>query len=208
MNDNLVPLISETEIAATVRRLAQAIDRDYAGQSLVVVAVLKGAFIFMADLIRQIQTPIQRVELIRLSSYRAGTTSSGQVQVISELSPELVAHQSVLLVEDIVDTGRSTSVALERLRQQQPGSLKLCSLLDKPSRRVVPVTIDYLGLTVEDQFIVGYGLDWNERYRQLPGIFVVKTDAGGRECCTPSSSGVGVQATGKGAESPGHPYPT
>ena len=176
MNSKLVPYISADEIAATVKTLAQAIDADYAGQSLVIVAVLKGAFIFVADLIRQLQTPINRVELIRLSSYGAGTTSSGQVKILSDLPPEAIAHQPVLLVEDIVDTGRSTTVAIELLQQHQPASVKLCSLLDKPSRRIVPVAIDYLGLTIEDRFVIGYGLDWDERYRELPGIYVVEDE--------------------------------
>ncbi|MBD2259610.1 hypoxanthine phosphoribosyltransferase [Pseudanabaena sp. FACHB-2040] len=170
----LVPLISQAEIADTVARLAQTLDQDYAGKSPVVVGVLKGAFIFLSDLIRQMQTPIQRVELIRLSSYGAATNSSGNVKVLMDLPPDLVAGQDVILVEDIVDTGRSTSVALANLAACGPASLKLCSLLDKPSRRQVAITIDYLGLTIPDRFIVGYGLDRNEQYRQLPGIFVME----------------------------------
>ncbi|MBD0335420.1 MAG: hypoxanthine phosphoribosyltransferase [Cyanobacteria bacterium Co-bin13] len=170
----LVPLISQAEIADTVARLAQTLDQDYANKSPVVIGVLKGAFIFLSDLIRQMQTPIQRVELIRLSSYGAATTSSGNVKILMDLPPDLIAGQDVILVEDIVDTGRSTSVALANLAACSPASLKLCSLLDKPSRRQVPVTIDYLGLTIPDRFIVGYGLDMDEQYRQLPGIFVVE----------------------------------
>lgn len=174
MNPKLVPYISEVEIAKTVQTLAQQIDQDYAGQPIIVVAVLKGAFIFVADLIRKLKTPIHRVELIRLSSYGAGTTSSGQVKVLSDLPPAAIAQQHVLLVEDIVDTGRSTTVAINLLKQHNAASIKLCSLLDKPSRRVVPVHIDYLGITIEDRFVIGYGLDWDERYRELPGIYVVE----------------------------------
>lgn len=174
MTHRLVPYISEAEIAKTVETLAQTIDRDYEEQSLVIVAVLKGAFIFVADLIRKLKTPIQRVELIRLSSYGSGTTSSGQVKVLSDLSPEAIAHQHVLLVEDIVDTGCSTAVAIDLLQQHQPASLRLCTLLDKPARRIVSVPIDYRGITVENRFVIGYGLDWDERYRELPGIFVVE----------------------------------
>ncbi len=174
MTYRLEPYISEAEIAAAVATLAQAIDQDYGGQPLVVVAVLKGAFIFVADLIRQLKTPIQSVELLRLSSYGSRTTSSGQVNVLTDLSTETIAQHHVLLVEDIVDTGRSTSVAIALLKEHNPASIKLCSLLDKPSRRIVPVSIDYLGITIEDRFVIGYGLDWDERYRELPGIFTVE----------------------------------
>ena len=174
MNSKLVPLISADSIADAVQTLAQEIDQDCDGQPLVVLTVLKGAFIFTADLIRKIKTPISRVELIRLSSYGAGTTSSGQVKVLSDLAPEVIAHQHVLLVEDIVDTGRSTSTAIALLKQHHSASVKLCSLLDKPSRRIVPIQIDYLGFTVEDRFVIGYGLDWDERYRELPGIYGVE----------------------------------
>lgn len=176
MNAKLVPYISEAAIAEAVKTLADAVDQDYAGQSVVVVAVLKGAFIFVADLIRQLKTPVERVELIRLASYGAGTTSSGEVKVLSDLGVDAIAHRHVLLVEDIVDTGRSTTVALDLLKQQNPASIKLCSLLDKPSRRIVPVAIDYLGITIEDRFVIGYGLDWDERYRELPGIYVVEDE--------------------------------
>lgn len=162
-----------TTIQAKVQELAQAIDHDYAGQPLTVVAVLKGAFVFMADLTRALQTPINRIELIRLASYGSGTTSQG-VQVLTDIEPAAIAQKHVLLVEDIVDTGRSTTKALELLRQHQPASVKLCSLLDKPDRRIMPVEIDYLGFTVPDEFIVGYGLDWDERYRNLPGIHTVE----------------------------------
>lgn len=173
MGSHLTLLVSQQEIDATVRRLAQDIDRDYGDRSPVVVGVLKGSFIFLADLVRQIQTPIQRIELMRLSSYGAATTSSGAVKVLMDLPAELISGQDVILVEDIVDTGRSTAVALQNLVACHPASLRLCSLLDKPSRRQTPVPIDYLGLTVPDRFIVGYGLDKNEQFRQLPGIYAV-----------------------------------
>ena len=165
--------LSAATIQAQVQALAQAIDQDCAGQSLTLVAVLKGAFVFLADLMRALQTPLDRVELIRLASYGAHTTSQG-VQVLTDIDPAAIAQTHVLLVEDIVDTGRSTAKALDLLSQHQPASVKLCSLLDKPDRRLVPVEIDYLGFTVPDEFIVGYGLDWNERYRNLPGIHTVQ----------------------------------
>lgn len=174
MDNQWVVYISQEEIAQAVQTLADAIDQDYAGRSLVVVAVLKGAFIFVADLIRQMQTPVDRVELLRLASYGAGTTSSGQVKVLVDLPPGAVTDQHVLLVEDIVDTGRSTTVAMNLLKEQNPASVKLCSLLDKPSRRIVPMAIDYLGIPIEDKFVIGYGLDWDERYRDLPDIYIVE----------------------------------
>ena len=176
MTSKLVPLISEADIASAIQTLAKDIDQDYDGQPLVVVTVLKGAFIFAADLIRQITPPISRVELLRLSSYGSGTNSSGQVKILNDLAPKAIAHQHVLLVEDIVDTGRSTATAIALLKQHHPASVKLCSLLDKPARRIVPVEIDYLGFTIEDHFAIGYGRDWDERYRELSGIYAVEEE--------------------------------
>jgi hypoxanthine phosphoribosyltransferase len=173
MQAKLTPLIPPEEIAATVLRLGQRIDQDYAGREIVLIGVLKGSFVFLADLVRQMKTPVRRIEFMRLSSYGSGTVSSGTVNVQSDIAPQTIARQHVLLVEDIVDTGRSTTTALELLRDMQPASLKLVTLLDKPERREFPVTIDYLGMTIPDRFIVGYGIDWDEKYRQLPGIFAV-----------------------------------
>jgi hypoxanthine phosphoribosyltransferase len=173
LSSTLTPLITPDKITETVSHLAQTIDQDYQGQSLVVVGVLKGSFMFLADLIRQMQTPIQRIEFMRLASYGAGTVSSGTVEVSLAPTADSIREKPVLLVEDIVDTGRSTTTALELLGAMQPASLKLCALLDKPARRERPVAIDYLGMTIPDRFIVGYGIDWNEQYRQLPGIFAV-----------------------------------
>lgn len=176
--DQLVPLISQQEIADTVQRLAQELDRDYCDRNPVVIGVLKGSFIFLADLIRQMQTPIQRVELIKLSSYGAGMTSSGEVRMQMDVPAAVISGQDVIVVEDIVDTGLSTTKAFQVLSSHQPKSLKLCTLLDKPDRRQVPVTIDYCGITVPDQFIVGYGIDFDERYRQLPAIYAVEQISG------------------------------
>lgn len=174
MKHPLIPLISDVEIAATVQRLAREIDRDYAGRSPVLVGILKGAFIFLSDLVRQIKTPIESVEFIRLSSYGSSTLSSGCVEIVLGLTEELVRGRDILVVEDIIDTGLSPSTALEYLRHYQPNSLKLCALLDKPDRRKIPVEIDYLGLTVPDRFIVGYGIDFDGKYRQLPAIYTLK----------------------------------
>jgi hypoxanthine phosphoribosyltransferase len=176
MGKRLVPLISEREIAAVVKRLAQQIDRDYTDRAPIVVGVLKGSFVFLSDLIRQMQTPIRCIELLRLSSYGSATTSSGTVKVLMGLSEGALANEDVILVEDIVDTGLSTTTALELLKEHEPASLTLCSLLDKPDRRRMPVQINYLGMTIPDRYIVGYGLDMDEQYRQLPAIYVVEAE--------------------------------
>jgi hypoxanthine phosphoribosyltransferase len=174
MTPKLVPLISQAELAETVTRLAQTLDQDYAGQSLLAIGILKGSFIFLADLVREMQTPIHSIEFIRLSSYRSSTTTSGEASMMMGLSQDIVEDRNILLLEDIVDTGITTKTAMDYLQAYQPASLKLCTLLDKPSRRKVPVAIDYLGITVPDRFIVGYGIDFDQRYRQLPAIYYLE----------------------------------
>jgi hypoxanthine phosphoribosyltransferase len=163
-------LISRRKIASTVKRLAAAIQADYSGKNPLLVGILKGSFIFMADLVRQIDIPLE-VDFVRLSSYGSGTRSSGKITLIHEL-PSRIQGRHVVVVEDIVDTGLTTTFLCEYLRKKEPASLKLCTLADKPSRRQIPIQIDYLGFTVPDKFIVGYGVDWNEKYRNLPAICV------------------------------------
>ena len=170
MSSNLVHLISRAEIFSTVRRLALEIERDHQGSSLVMIGILKGSFIFLADLVRQIDIPIENIEFLRLSSYGSSMVSSGAATITMSLSEKAIAGKDIVLVEDIVDTGITTDTALRYLQNYQPASLRLCTLLDKPVRRQVPVKIDYLGLTVEDLFIVGYGIDFDQKYRQLPDI--------------------------------------
>lgn len=170
----LVPLLSETEISVAVHRLAQEIDQHYSGQSPILICMLKGSFMFFADLIRAIQTPLPTIEFMQVSSYGSGTVSSGEARMVLGIAPDLVTNQHVILVEDIVDTGTTTSTVMQLLNEYHPASLKLCSLLDKPSRRKTPVVIDYLGFTVPDRFIVGYGIDFNQQYRQLPAIYCVE----------------------------------
>lgn len=160
-------LISREEIAVAVKKLAAEISRDYLGKYPLLVGILKGSFMFLADLIRHLDFPLE-IEFVHVSSY-SGTQSSGEVcQMQGLLSP--IQGRDVLLVEDIVDTGLTTGVILDCLRQQMPASLKLCALTDKPARRRRPVTIDYLGFTVPNKFLVGYGLDLDEKYRNLPDI--------------------------------------
>ena len=165
-------LFTREEIEATVNKLADEIRRDYHAKHPVLIGVLKGSFMFMADLIRHLDFPLE-VEFIRLSSYGRGRESSGKIKVVQGLrSP--IKSRDVLVIEDIVDTGLTISFLLDYLNKKKPASLKLCALTDKPSRRQVPVTIDYLGLTVPNKFIVGYGLDWDEKFRNLPDICVLE----------------------------------
>ena len=176
MNRNLVHLISQAEIVSTVRRLAVEIDRDYQDRSLVLVGILKGSFIFLADLVREIEIPIANIEFLRLSSYGSSMVSSGEAKITMNLPAKALAGQDIVLVEDLVDTGITTDTALRYLQNYQPASLKLCALLDKPARRQVPVKIDYLGSTVRDLFIVGYGIDFDQKYRQLPDIYYLEEE--------------------------------
>nr|MBC8511976.1 hypoxanthine phosphoribosyltransferase [Dehalococcoidia bacterium] len=144
------------------------IKQDYQGKQPLLIGVLKGSFVFMADLIRQLELPVE-VDFVKLSSYGAGKETSGKVKVVQGLKTP-INSRDVLVVEDIVDTGLTLSFLLDYLRKKKPASLRLCALTDKPSRRQVPVTINYLGFTVPDKFIVGYGIDWNEKFRYLPDI--------------------------------------
>ena len=165
-------LFSRREIEATVSRLAAELTRDYHGKHPILISVLKGSFMFMADLIRLLDFPLE-VEFIRLSSYGGGKESSEKIKVVQGLHAS-IKDRDVLVVEDIVDTGLTTAFLLEYLRKKRPASLKICALTDKPSRRKVPVTIDYLGFTVPNKFIVGYGIDWDEKFRNLPDICVLE----------------------------------
>lgn len=163
---------SAEQLAARVREIGAAISRDYAGQSLVLVCVLKGSFVFTADLARAIDGNV-RIEFLGVQSYGEGTETSGQVQITQDLTRP-IEGEHVLLVEDIVDTGLTIAHLLELFRTRKPASLKVCALLHKPSRTRVEVPIDYLGFTIEDKFVVGYGLDFEQRHRNLPFIGVVE----------------------------------
>jgi len=165
-------LFRREEIEATVKRLAAEIKRDYQGKHPLLIGILKGSFMFMADLVRLLNFPLE-VEFIRLSSYGRGRSTPGEIKVVQGLhSP--IKGRDVLVIEDIVDTGLTISFLLDYLWKRKPASLKLCALTDKPSRRQVPVTIDYLGFTVPNKFIVGYGIDWDEKFRYLPDICFVE----------------------------------
>jgi len=165
-------LISRDEIAKAVDRLACEIKKDYQGKQPLFIGVLKGSFVFMADLTRQLDLPLE-LDFVRLSSYGAAKESSGKVRVVQGIKMP-VKGRDVLVVEDIVDTGITISFLLDYLKKKQPTSLKLCALTDKPPRHRAPISIDYLGFTVPDKFIVGYGLDFDERFRNLPDIYLIE----------------------------------
>ena len=161
-------LFSRDEITAVVKKLSIEIGREYRGKCPLLIGVLKGSFIFMADLIRSLDFPLE-VEFIELSSYGSSRESSGRVRMIKDLTAK-VRDRHILVVEDIVDTGITVSFLIDYLKKKKPASLKLCALADKSARRKVPLSVDYLGFTVPDKFIVGYGIDWDEKYRYLPDI--------------------------------------
>jgi len=163
-------LIGEDEIRAIVASLAGRISRDYADKHLLLVGVLKGSWVFLADLARALSIPCE-VEFVRMSSYRKGT-KPGELEILHDL-PTPIEDYDVLVVEDILDSGKTLSAMLRHLGEKKPRSLALCTLLDKPSRRMVPVQAGYVGREIPDAFVVGYGLDYAERYRSLPYIGVL-----------------------------------
>ena len=173
---DLTMLISRSVIEQTVARLAEEITNDYRGREMVAVGILKGAFIFMADLVRQIDIPLE-VDFVTVSSYGSGTESSRTVTMRQDLSTD-VKGKDVLVIEDIVDSGYTVCHVIEHLIARGAASVRLCALADKPSRRERPVAIDYLGFTVPDRFVVGYGLDFDNKFRYLPDIYALENHAG------------------------------
>ena len=165
------PLFSAEQIATRTRELGAQIRKDYAGKELVMVCVLKGASIFVADLVRAVELPLA-MDFIGLSSYGEATESSGVVKITSDLTKP-IENKHVVVVEDIIDTGLTMRYLLDNLATRHPASVKICSLLQKPSRSRTPIPISYLGFTVPDLFVIGYGLDAAERYRNLPFIGVL-----------------------------------
>ena len=165
-------LLSEEEIQEIVTRVGAEVSRDYRGKNLVLVSVLKGAVAFMADLMRAIDIPLS-IDFMVVSSYGNGTESSGKVKIIKDLDLDL-SGQDLLLVEDILDTGRTLYNLREILKMRSPSSIKICTFLDKPERRQADIAADYVGARVPDEFVVGYGLDYSQRYRNLPYLGVLK----------------------------------
>ncbi len=170
-NDIQKILISEEQLAAKVAELGAAISRDYEGKKLMILGVLKGSVVFMADLIRQITIPVE-MDFMAVSSYGAGVKTTGVVKILKDLD-RLIEGYHVLVVEDILDSGMTLSYLTELLRDRGPASVRIATLLDKPERRKVDIAPDYVGFTVPDEFVVGYGLDYAELYRNLPYVGIL-----------------------------------
>lgn len=165
-------MIPEQELAKRICELGRTISEDYAGKSIYMIVILKGSVFFAAELAKRIDLPVF-MEFMKVTSYENGTVSSGKVTITLDLE-ESLEGKDVLIVEDIIDTGHTLSCLLQELGKRNPASLRLCTLLDKPERRVTPVNADYTGFTIPDKFVVGYGLDYAQKYRNLPYIGVVE----------------------------------
>ena len=167
-DDRLAPLLSQEQIASIVEDLADQISRDYDQRELVLVCVLKGAFMFLSDLIRHLRVPVQ-IDFVRLASYGSSIQTSGRVEITKDIEIS-IEGKDVLIVEDIIDSGRTIQFLKDRLTLARPHSVKVCTLLDKKARREVTMETDYVGKEIDNLFVVGYGIDFNERYRNLPEI--------------------------------------
>jgi hypoxanthine phosphoribosyltransferase len=165
-------LLSGDEVQARVAELGAQLAADYEGRDPVLVSVLKGSIIFLADLVRAMPIPLS-IDLMEVSSYGSSTESSGQVRILKDLSTPIEGRE-VIVVEDIIDTGLTLNYLLRYLHDKGPASIRICCLLDKPARRLAPIEIDYRGFTIADRFVIGYGLDYAERYRNLPYIGVLR----------------------------------
>jgi hypoxanthine phosphoribosyltransferase len=165
-------LLTEEQVQTRVRALGAQLSVDYAGRSPVLVSVLKGSIVFLADLVRAMDVPLS-VDLMEVSSYGSGTETSGQVRILKDLSGP-IEGRDVVVVEDIIDTGLTLNYLLRYLTERSPASIRVCCLLDKPARRLAEIEIDYRGFSIPDRFVVGYGLDFNEQYRNLPYIGVLR----------------------------------
>lgn len=167
-------MLSEEEVDAKIKEIGDMISRDYAGKEVHLICVLKGGSFFMCELAKRITVPVS-LDFMSVSSYGGETKSSGVVKIVKDLD-EPLAGKHVLVVEDIIDSGRTLSYLLELLKDRGPEDVRLCTLLDKPDRRVVDVKVDYTCFSIPDEFVVGYGLDYDQRYRNLPYIGIVKFD--------------------------------
>lgn len=174
LNDVESVLLSAEELAKRIEEIGAEITKDYAGKEILMIGVLRGAVIFMADLARAIKVPVA-IDFMAVSSYGSGTSSSGVVRILKDLDED-VAGKHVLVVEDIIDSGLTLNYLLDNLKSRKPASIKLCTLLNKPERRKVKVDIDYNGFDVPDYFVIGYGLDYAEKYRNLPFIGILKPE--------------------------------
>lgn len=165
-------LFSREKIAAEIKRLGQEISRDFEGQEIMLIGVLKGSFLFIADLIRELKPPAV-VDFVRLASYGSETQSSGIIEFRKELEMP-IRGRNVIIIEDIIDSGYTLECLYHKLLLQQPQALKICTLIDKRARREVEIDADYVGISMDDGFIIGYGLDYDEKYRNLPDIYLIE----------------------------------
>ena len=172
MAEKIRVLLTEETVDARIREIGEQISRDYAGRQVHLVCVVKGGSFFMCELAKRITVPVS-MDFMSVSSYGSATKSSGVVRIVKDLD-EPLKDRDVIIIEDIVDSGRTLSYLIEMLRDRHPRSLSLCTLLDKPDRRVVPVQVDYTGFQIPDEFVVGYGLDYDQKYRNLPYIGIVE----------------------------------
>ena len=174
MAEHVKVLLSEKEVDDRIQAIGEQISRDYAGKQVHLICVLKGGSFFLCELAKRITVPVS-LDFMSVSSYGSETKASGVVKIIKDLD-EPIKGKDVLVIEDIVDSGRTLSYLMEMLKDRGPASLKLCTLLDKPDRRVIDVPVDYTGFEIPDEFVVGYGLDYDQRYRNLPYIGVISFD--------------------------------
>ena len=174
MAERIRVLLTEEAVDARIREIGEQISRDYEGRQVHLVCVLKGGSFFMCELAKRITVPVS-MDFMSVSSYGSATKSSGVVKIVKDLD-EPLRGKDVIVIEDIVDSGRTLSYLIELLRDRQPASVSLCTLLDKPDRRVVDVDVDYTGFQIPDEFVVGYGMDYDQKYRNLPYIGVVELD--------------------------------
>ena len=174
MSETIHELISEADVAAKIAELGAQISKDYEGEDIYMLCILKGGVFFMTELAKHVTVPVS-LDFMSVSSYGSHTRSSGNVRIIKDLDTP-IEGKNVLVVEDIIDTGRTLAYLLDNLQKRKPKSLKLCTLLDKPEQRVTEVDVDYVGFRIPDKFVVGYGLDYDQHYRNLPYIGVVEFD--------------------------------
>ena len=174
MTERIEVMISEEEVNAKIRELAEQISHDYAGKTVHLITILKGGVFFAAELAKRLTVPVT-IDFMSVSSYGSGTISSGVVRMVKDLD-EPIEDLDVLVVEDVIDSGRTLKYLLDNLGTRKPASLRLCTLLDKPTRRVTDIQVDYTGFRIPDDFVVGYGLDFDQKYRNLPYIGVISFD--------------------------------
>ncbi len=174
MAEHVRVLLTEEEVGRRIKTIGEQISKDYAGKQVHLICVLRGGAFFMCELAKRITVPVS-LDFMSVSSYGGDTKSSGVVKIVKDLD-DSIQDKDVIVVEDIIDSGRTLSYLLEMLKDRNPRSLRLCTLLDKPDRRVVDVNVDYTGFEIPDEFVVGYGLDYDQRYRNLPYIGIVEFD--------------------------------